>query len=68
VRFVPRKVNPTPARSPLSVNEAPSITSAASFNVAENQTAVADVQFSDLDGEAENGGGLVGETSRRCHR
>lgn len=41
------------------VNEAPSITSDAVINAAENQIAVIDVQSSDPDGESENGGGLT---------
>ena len=42
-----------------NVNEAPSITSTAIVDAAENQTAVLDVQSSDPDGETENGGGLT---------
>ncbi len=41
------------------VNEVPTITSPATASAAENQTAVSDVDSSDLDGETENGGGLT---------
>ncbi len=41
------------------VNEVPTITSDAAVDAAENQTAVIDVDSTDLDGETENGGGLV---------
>ena len=49
-----------------NVNEAPSITSTAIVDAAENQTAVLDVQSSDPDGETENGGGLTYGLTRGC--
>lgn len=42
-----------------NLNEPPSITSNSTVNVAENQTAVINVQSSDLDGQTEDGGGLT---------
>ncbi len=42
-----------------NINETPTITSTNAVTVPENQTAVLDIQSSDIDGETENGGGLT---------